>query len=100
MGQCHRLKEEFREVFATEFREEADKALRKWVEKVEASGVKAFGKFLTTLQNWWSCILNYFDNRVTNGFIEGVNTKLRTINRMAYGYGSFLMYRMRMLISF
>ena len=100
LGQCHQLKEEFRKVFSTEFREEAEKALRKWVEKVETSGVKAFAKFLTTLKNWWECILNYFDNRITNGFIEGVNTKLRTINRMAYGYGSFFMYRLRMLLSF
>jgi transposase len=94
------LKEEFRDIFLTEMREEGEKLLEKWVEAVNKSGCKSLAKFTKTLKNWWEYILNYFDNRVTNGFIEGVNTKLRTLNRKAYGYGCFFMYRLRMLISF
>ena len=31
-------------------------------------------------------ILNYFDHRVTNGFVEGKNDRIKVIKRIAYGY--------------
>ena len=30
-------------------------------------------------------VLNYFDYRITNGFVEGKNNHIKTIKRMAYG---------------
>jgi transposase len=38
------------------------------------------------LQNWWQQILNHFDGRFNNGFAEGVNLKIRMLNRRGYGY--------------
>jgi transposase len=37
-------------------------------------------------KNWRNEILNYFDHRVTNGFVEGMNNRIKVIKRMAYGY--------------
>lgn len=31
-------------------------------------------------------ILNYFAHRVTNGFVEGKNDRIKVIKRIAYGY--------------
>ena len=50
-------------------------------------------KFISTLCNWWHHILAYFDERVTNGFVEGINRAIRGIMRRAYGYHSFDNFR-------
>jgi len=30
--------------------------------------------------------LNYFDDWITNGFVERENNRIKTVKRMAYGY--------------
>jgi len=44
---------------------------------------------VATLLNWWTEILNYFIERVTNGFVEGMNRALRAIIDRAFGYRNF-----------
>ena len=59
--------------------------LQKWQNKVQASGLKCFQKFLTTLNNWREEIANYFVKRLSSGFVEGLNNKIKTIKRRCYG---------------
>ena len=59
------------------------------------TGNKYLAKFVTTLRNWWEEILNYFIERITNGFVEGLNGALRTIMRIAFGYRNFLNFKLR-----
>jgi transposase len=66
-------------------REEAARQLTAWVAEVQASGVDCFDKFLTTLTNWKDEILNYFHQRQTSGFVEGLNNKVKVLKRRCYG---------------
>ena len=50
-------------------------------------------------RNWRGEILNYFDHRVTNGFVEGKNNRIKVIKRMAYGYRNIDNLRMRILLT-
>jgi transposase len=43
------------------------------------SGDKYLSKFVTILRNWWEEILNYFIDRVTNGFLKGLNGAYRVV---------------------
>lgn len=52
-----------------------------------------------TLQKWREHILNFFDNRLTNGRTEGFNRKAKGIQRNAYGYRNIENYRKRLLYS-
>jgi transposase len=65
--------------------EEAKKRLLKWADKVRRSGLTCFDTFLTTLRNWLDEIVNYFANRLSSGFVEGLNNKVKTIKRRCYG---------------
>jgi transposase len=47
--------------------------------------------------NWWHEFLNYFDDRVTNGFVEGINRAIRVIINRAYGYRNFENFRLQVL---
>ena len=41
----------------------------------------------------------YFDERITNGVVEGINNKLKLIKRSAYGFRNFDNFRIRVLLS-
>ena len=43
-------------------------------------------------------ILNYFHNHVTNGFVEGLNNKLKVIKRGGFGYRNLDHFRLRVLM--
>jgi transposase len=59
--------------------------LLKWAAKVSCSALTGFDTFLTTLHNWLDEIVNYFVNRLSSGFVEGLNNKIKTIKRRCYG---------------
>ena len=55
-------------------------------------------KFVKTLRNWWQEFLNYFNNGVTQGFVEGINYAIRDIIRRAFGYRNFGNFRLQVLV--
>ncbi len=52
------------------------------------------------VHNWWEQILNYFDGRYNNGFAEGVNLKIKMLNRCSFGYRNFSSFRLHVLVAF
>ena len=63
----------------------AERHISAWLRKVECSQLHVFGNFIKTLRNHWVHILNYFEDRITSGFVEGLNNKIKTIKRRCYG---------------
>ncbi len=101
LKQCYELKEAFRDLFNQNLTPQAtEKRLRHWVAKVEAQSFKSLKAFANTLRNWWHQILNYFDGRFNNGFAEGVNLKIKMLNRRGYGYRNFNSFRLHVLVAF
>ena len=64
---------------------EAIEQLRAWIEKVRASGLVCFDAFLTLLETHLDGIANYFRDRYTSSFVEGINNKLKVLKRRCYG---------------
>lgn len=83
---AYTFREELTAIFEMRLtREEAGKRLTKWADKVRRNGLTCFDKFLTTLDNWLDEIVNYFVNRLSSGFVEGLNNKVKTVKRRCYG---------------
>lgn len=59
--------------------------IRAWIKRVARSGLRCFDQFLNTLGRWWQEIINYFVNRESSGFVEGLNNKLKVLKRRCYG---------------
>jgi transposase len=93
------LKESLRGWYKSSSRVEAEVLLGHWEESVRHSGLKEFGAVLSMFKNWRHEILNYFDHRVTNGFVEGKNNRIKVIKRMAYGYRNTDNLRRRILLT-
>ena len=83
---AYTFREELTAIFEMRLpKEEAKKRLLKWADKARRSALTCFDKFLTTLNNWLDEIANYFVNRLSSGFVEGLNNKVKTIKRRCYG---------------
>jgi transposase len=59
--------------------------LKDWMKRVRASELNCFKSFLTTLETWLDEITNYFISRLTSGFVEGLNNKIKVLKRRCYG---------------
>ena len=98
---CYEFKEAFRDLFNQELDyQSAEERLLDWVARVEARSFRALQSFVKTLRNWWQKILNYFVGRHNNGFAEGVNLKIKMLNRRSYGYRNFNSFRLHVLVAF
>ena len=101
LAACYVFKESFRDLFnqQPDF-ESAEKRLLEWITQEEASKYRVLKTFAKTLRNWWIQILNYFTGRYKNGFAEGVNLKIKMLNRRRFGYQNFNSFRSHVLVSF
>lgn len=96
LGRMHELKEKFREIFETN--QNALTGLLKisdWL--VEAK--EYYSHSNKTIIRWIGEIIAYFDERMTNGVVEGINNKLKLIKRSAYGFRNFDNFRNRVLLT-
>lgn len=83
---AYTFREELTAIFELQLtKEEARVRLNKWAHKVRRYALGCFDKFLTTLDNWLDEIVNYFADRLSSGFVEGLNNKVKTIKRRCYG---------------
>jgi transposase len=60
--------------------------LKQWCEQALSSGVGQMQKMAHTLLKHREGILNWWDHRIDNGRMEGINNKIKTLTRQAYGY--------------
>jgi len=59
--------------------------INSWIRKVQRSPVRCFDSFIKTLLKFKDEISNYFINRRSSGFVEGLNNKIKVIKRRCYG---------------
>jgi transposase len=66
----------------------ARRRIEEWVEDARNSGLGHFRRVANTIERHIEGILEYIRSRLSNGRVEGLNGKARTITRRAYGFHS------------
>jgi transposase len=79
---------------------EAQGRFRAWKALVQQSGVACFDGFLKTLDERMDEITNYFVDRHSSGFVEGLNNKIKVIKRRCYGVFNIGHLFQRIMIDF
>ena len=81
------LKEGIRVIFALKGQPEAAReALARWLQRAARSRIPQFVEPGRQIRKHQAGILASIDNSMSNGLIESVNTKVRLITRVAYGF--------------
>ena len=86
LGDAVRLVELFDDFFTLSDKEQAAAYLAWWCDQVDDSGIFPFKKFVSTVRAHWSGLVNWYDNKISNGILEGINSKIQLAKRRARGF--------------
>jgi transposase len=81
------LKESFGQLWGYEKEGWARRFFENWRDALKWQRLKPYEKFADMIENHWDGIASYCEpkNKVSLGFVEGLNNKIRVIQRRAYG---------------
>jgi transposase len=93
---AHTMKEQLRLFWDQENREAGEAFLRKWCLDALMTGIKPLAKVAKSLWRRSEGLLNYFEHRISNGKAEGINNKIKTLKRQAYGFRDMEYFKLRL----
>ncbi len=92
---AHSMKEQLR-LFWEEDVQTAKGFLDVWLKDAMSSGIRELAKVAKTLAGYRTGLLNYFKYFITNGIVEGINNKIKTLKRQAYGFRDMVYFKLRL----
>ena len=93
---AHSLKEQFQLFWEKDSVEEAEHFLVRWGVDALATGLKPLRRVVKTLHQYKTGLLNYFKHRISNAAAEGINNKIKTMKRQAYGFREIEYFKLRL----
>jgi len=93
---AHSLKEQFQLFWEKTSIEEAEHFLIHWGLDALATGLKPLRRVVKTLSQYREGLLNYFKHRISNAGAEGINNKIKTMKRQAYGFRDMEYFKLRL----
>ena len=93
---AHAMKEQIRLFWIKETIKDGAKFLGWWIIDAIDSGINELQKAGRTLLRHGKDLLNYFKHPITNGKTEGINNKIKTMKRQAYGFRDIEYFKLRL----
>lgn len=97
LDELYRIKERLREVYRCRGYRIAKINLERLINQMTSSSLEPVLRLRNTLIKWKDEVLNYFENKWTNGFTEATNGTAKALQRRARGYKNFVNYRLKTL---
>lgn len=88
IGEAYRLKMLFDDFWTMDNKDDAQGFLAFWCDLVIESKIQPLIMFTKTVKAHWKGILNYLENTISNGILEGTNSKIQLAKRRARGYSN------------
>lgn len=86
IGEGYRLKELFRAFWHFDDLQKAEAFLKDWCAEAYKSAIPAFAKAANSIKAHWSGILRFVESKISNGVLEGINSKVQLAKRRARGF--------------
>lgn len=83
---AHCMKEQLKLFWQQPDPESARAFLETWCKDARQSGIKVLSRVGKTLSGYRTGLLNYFKHHISNAMTEGLNNKIKTLKRQAYGF--------------
>lgn len=91
------LKEELRRVWNQNGKEQAEVILFNWIKEARGSGIRQMTRLADTIEQHMDGLLAYYDYKISSGKVEGINNKIKTIKRQAFGFRDNDYFKLRIL---
>lgn len=95
----YQTKERLREMYQAKTKEEAEEKLNLTILTLKSADDGELIKWGRTLSYWKKYILNYWNLRSTNGFMEGIHNKMKLIKRISYGFKNKEVFIYKVMLS-
>jgi transposase len=92
-ARAYHLKLALQRLWAFFYPKAAERYLRSWYFWATHSKLTPMIEAAKTIKRHWHGILAFIKSRITNGIVEGINSKIKTALKRAYGFKSFDYYR-------
>ncbi|HAX79961.1 MAG TPA: hypothetical protein DCY88_30030 [Cyanobacteria bacterium UBA11372] len=53
---------------------------------------------MSTIKRWFPEVVGYFERRINNGIVKGINNKLKLLKRCGFGFNNFENFEIRALL--
>lgn len=102
LNKAYLLKESFAQLWDYNNPTWARKFLDNWKSQLRWSRMKPFEDFLALVERHWDGIISYCkpDHKVSLGFMEGLNNKIRVIQRRSFGIRDMEYLKLKVITSF
>jgi transposase len=92
----HRMKEQLRMFWDKSSMVAAIQFLDAWCADASKTGIRQLEKVSKTLTAHSYGLLSYFAHGITCGLVEGINNKIKTLKRQAYGFRDMAYFKLRL----
>lgn len=89
LAEAYQMKENIKEFFEKETKEQAELFLKLWCDWVMSSKIVPMQKIVKTIKSHWNWIMNYIEKKINNWIVEWLNSIIQTIKRRARWYRNF-----------
>ena len=95
LAAAYYLKEDLREFWNQQGYLQAERFLDRWCWRAEAAGIRRLQKLAHTIRRHRRGLLNWYLYPISTGPLEGTNTKIRVLQRQAYGYRDYQFFLLK-----
>jgi transposase len=86
LAAAYYLKEDLRQLWKQSSKTLANQFLDSWCDRAMSTGIKQLMTMARTMASHAFGLLAYFDHPISTGPLEGINNKIKTLQRQAYGF--------------
>ncbi len=95
LATAYYLKEDLRQFWKQKNKTTAKKHLMQWIAKADATKIPMLKKFANTLRSHMFGLLTFYNYQISTGPLEGVNNKIKTLQKQAYGFRDLLFFKLK-----
>jgi transposase len=97
LATAYYLKEDLQRFWKQKTKAEARTYLCGWLRRARASGIWALEKVADTIETHRAGLIAWYDYPISTGPLEGVNNKIKTLKRQAYGFRDPAFFKLKIL---
>jgi transposase len=95
LAAAYYLKEDLRQLWKQPSKASATRFLDAWIARARSTGLRQLVQMANTLSVHRQGLLAHYDVPISTGPLEGINNKIKTLQRQAYGYRDKEFFRLR-----